>query len=294
MTDLFIGLVSHEGSRFSHNQGPQGLAWGLKVALAELGVSAIVQVNTRDDWTPELLQITPIVAQESLMATLGFEKSWQKYLNKGNSRRVPWSWLKKSAELALRHLRLRILRNSARSTQNHIEGVQRLINIELSHTKLWESGIKSRAPWILIVEDDGGCADIRDLASGISNFVVEGEALSHQHHYVNISASFTSTQLGTAHLLSPSEIAWVGLVSRQLLSAYQPITNTVCAILYSAETLSLIINEFAQMPLTPVIPIDFKLNAALISLYEQGVLVQGDCLMLEPAPIVQMSMHEMG
>ena len=55
-----------------------------------------------------------------------------------------------------------------------------------------------------------------------------------------------------------------------------------------------IVSQFELLPISPVIPIDFKLNTVLMALFAHGFLDAGDCLQVEPAPIVQMSMHEMG
>ena len=48
MTELFIGVVSHEGSRFAVSQGPGGLAAVLADQLHALGQSVLVEVSTVD------------------------------------------------------------------------------------------------------------------------------------------------------------------------------------------------------------------------------------------------------
>jgi len=296
MTDLFIGMVSHEGSRFALNQGETGLAFTLQRALSASGVSSEVSVNTRNDWTPELLNITPGVALASARASLAFEQAWQRYLDEETP--LPFfTRARKYSEFRARRwaLGLRSRRNSFGVSS--IAGVRRLANIELSHVSLWQKGLASGARWVLILEDDGGCADIDDLASGLiglmdsADFIGEGGI---GRRYVNISASFESHQLGVNHLLSSTPLTWSGAVNRDIQASSRPITNTVCAILYDSELLALILEKFADMRFSPVIPIDFKLNASLMALFRQGQLGDGDCLQVQPAPIVQMSMHEMG
>ena len=296
MTDLFIGVVSHEGSRFALNQGETGLAFTLQRALSASGVSSEVVVNTRNDWTPELLEITPAVALASARASLAFEQIWQRYLDEDAPSpfviraRKFWEFRARRWALGLRS------RNKA-FVASCVTGVQRLANIELSHVNLWQQGVASGAHWVLILEDDGGCPDIDDLAAGLigllgsTDFVGEGGV---GRRYVNISASFETHQLGVDHLLSSTPLIWAGSVNRGIQASSRPVTNTVCAILYNSELLALILAKFADMAFSPVIPIDFKLNAALISLFRQGQLGDGDCLQVQPAPIVQMSMHEMG
>ena len=43
--------------------------------------------------------------------------------------------------------------------------------------------------------------------------------------------------------------------------------------------------------MTPVAPIDWKLNRALMELWRDGALGPSDCWWVEPGPIVQRSMH---
>ena len=290
MTDLFIGVVSHLGSRFSQNQGENGLAFRLSQALEAMGCSVEVQINTVDAWSPELLPITPEVGRASAMASLDFEQTWDRYLNKGNSGSF-MARLRHSGEFQARRLKLGLAARSSSFTDSSMTATRRLLNIELSHLHLWREGLASGALWILILEDDGGCTDLEDLARGLTALMdSQGKAWQ----YANISASFDATQLGVRHLLTPSELRWEGGSIRTIQSASRPITNTVCAILFRSSLVTEIIAQFELLPISPVIPIDFKLNAALMSLFANGFLGAGDCLQVEPAPIVQMSMHEMG
>ena len=296
MTDLFIGVVSHEGSRFALNQGETGLAFTLQRALSASGVSSEVSVNTRNDWTPALLNITPGVALASARASLTFEQTWQRYLDEETPSPF-FTRARKYWEFRARRWALGLKSKKKAFGVSSITAVQRLANIELSHVNLWQQGVASGARWVLILEDDGGCTDIDDLAAGLvgllssTDFVGEGGV---GRRYVNISASFESHQLGVNHLLSSTPLAWAGSADRSIQASSRPITNTVCAILYNTELLALILGKFSDMAFSPVIPIDFKLNAALIALFRQGQLGDGDCLQVQPAPIVQMSMHEMG
>ena len=296
MTDLFIGVVSHEGSRFALNQGENGLAFALQRALSASGVSSEIVVNTRNEWTPELLDINPAVALASARASLALEQTWQRYLDE----ETPSPFLiraRKFWEFRARRWALGLRSRKKTFGISSVTAVQRLANIELSHTHLWQQGIASGARWVLILEDDGGCTDIDDLAAGLvgllgsTDFVGEGGL---GRRYVNISASFESHQLGVDHLLRSTPLVWAGSADRSIQASSRPITNTVCAILYNTELLTLIVAKFADMLFSPVIPIDFKLNAALMSLFRQGQFGDGDCLQVQPAPIVQMSMHEMG
>lgn len=290
MTDLFIGVVSHQGSRFPQNQGENGLAFGLSRALEARGHSVDVRVNTVDAWSPEVLPLTPEVGRASAFASLDFEQTWDRYLNEGNQVSFA-ARLRRSGEFQARHLKLGLAARSSSFADSSVAATRRLLNIELSHLHLWREGLGSGAPWILILEDDGGCVDLDDLAPGL-NALMDSQDASWQ--YANISASFDATKLGVRHLLTPSSLRWEGGSIRTIQSASRPITNTVCAILYRSSLMTEIVSQFELLPISPVIPIDFKLNTVLMALFAHGFLDAGDCLQVEPAPIVQMSMHEMG
>ena len=289
MTELFIGVVSHEGTRFPVNQGLEGLAASLSRALDKRGFTCQMKVNTKDAWTPAVLDITPQVAKRSPRASLQFEQVWKDYLGQGG-------WLTRARDsftFLARHFKLTMQSLRPSFTATSKAAVRRLVNIELSHLQLWQQGLASGASWVLVIEDDDSAADIEDLADGLAGLLDSSHGV-HGSKYVNLSASFQTAELGTGHLLSATDLPWRGHISRQIQQAERPITNTVCAIAYRAELLSAIVDEFAQLPMDPVIPIDFKLNAALIALRQRAVLTAGDCLQVEPPPIIQMSMHGMG
>jgi len=173
--------------------------------------------------------------------------------------------------------------------------IRRLLNIELSHRRLLRAGIATDAPWILILEDDAGCADVTDCARGLAGIIGmadEGDSSRTPPAYLNLSRSFSATRLGIDALLRPQPtVPWQGSARRQVLAATRPVTNTVCAIAYHRAFAQRLLDAFDLMPLSPVIPIDWKLNAALIQMHRSGGLGPGGCWLVEPAPIVQLSMH---
>jgi hypothetical protein len=71
-----------------------------------------------------------------------------------------------------------------------------------------------------------------------------------------------------------------------------PVTNTVCAIAYRAPFAELLLEEYSKMPQRPVVPIDWKLNQALMTVHGRGELPSGSCLWVLPGPIDQLSMRD--
>jgi len=296
VTSLFIGLVSHEKSRFAVNQGPEGLTQTLAWKLAELGVTTSWRVNTENSYDPAELPVDAKVAWASISEELRLESRWQRFLGAGRSdsaaRRV-----ERSVHMGLRRLRAlsRYWRpwQPAGMSDSHAQRlVRRLVNIEISHLTLMRDGLASGADWVLIIEDDASTLNLEDCAAGMLGLMNQGSASESAPAYVNVSQSFTNSELGIEHLLTPVPgTTWAGNEDRALLSASRPVTNTVCAILYRSTFLTALAAEMEALPMTPVVPIDWKLNIALMNMFESGALTSGDCWNVTPGPMDQLSMR---
>jgi len=166
--------------------------------------------------------------------------------------------------------------------------VERLLNIELAHQELLRQGIASHAPWIVILEDDAWSADIDDLADGLTDLLARADA---NVQFINLSESFGLSELGIIHLLGHSDCSWRGPIARTVLSAQRPVTNTVCAIAYRSSFAEQLLSAYALMPMRPVVPIDWKLNQALMDMYAAGSLGADSCWWVVPGPIDQLSMR---
>lgn len=278
MTSLSIGVVSHERSRFAASQGPDGLAARLVAPLAAHGVLASVTVNMADLLDPAIHAIDASTIQAALSAELAMERRWAAFL--GRTRQPRW-WVSHSLQTARRTTR--------RVRPPDAAMVRRLINIELSHLDLMHRALDAGTDWLLLLEDDAAASDVIDCAAGLAGLMAAPGAPA----YVNVSASFPLDVLGVAELVRPVG-TWAGSVPRTILASSRPFTNTVCAILYRREFLVLLVAALDAIPLEPVLPIDWKLNAALLQLWDDGVLGDGDCWSVEPAPIDQLSMRPVG
>lgn len=268
---LFIGVVSHPNSRYSQSQGPDGLAAQIAARLP----SCVVHVNTRNLWTEEGGIVPPGAERESHAAEIAFEEDWARYLG---IRRGPDWYLR----IAARRARL-----ATRKFNESGKAVRRLLDIEYSHRDLLERGVASGAQAILILEDDAQCPEIDDLVAGLSGLLDQRPALT------NLSHSYSIDTLGLGHLFEPGQGAhWSGSLPRVLLKSDSIVTNTVCALLYSPDFAQAIATELARMPLFPVLPIDWKVNKAITQLAPGDL--GSSCWWVEPAPIVQASMHATG
>ena len=279
MTALFIGVVSHEKSRFSVSQGPDGLAAQLADALRPTGVDVTVRVMTENLLDEARTPVTEAMVQASLTEQLHLDRRWAAYL--GRSRGPIW-WATHAGRWARRA--------EQKMRSPGIGMVRRLLNIELAHFALLRAGIDSGADWILVLEDDGASVDVTDCAAGLADLMTAEP----QPAFVNVSQSFTNAELGIEHLLAPADRAWGGSAARAVLSASRPVTNTVCAILYRRSFATSLLAVLEALPMEPVVPIDWKLNLALMQMFESGQLGPGDCWLVDPAPIDQLSMRSTG
>ena len=279
MADIFIGLVSHVGSRFAVSQGPTGLAAHLREAFTERDLSVEVVVNTANLWTATGQPVTQEDAVRTLDAEMAVMNRWARYLRQGRLGTTD------TIRGAVRSIR----RSVVRARRPTPDSVRRLLDIEASHLDLMARALASGSPWILILEDDAESADVVDCAEGLASlFARKGSVPA----FVNVSESFTPEQLGIDHLLAPTDVPWAGTFSRVVLAAERPVTNTVCAVAYRRSFLVDLVSSWNERGLFPVVPIDWKLNDILMDFHRQGLIGAGDCWLVEPAPIRQMSMHE--
>jgi hypothetical protein len=269
---LFIGVVSHEGSRFEVNQRRDGLA----ALLGAEFPGSEVQVSVRNFFDESGRDVDAAMVQQALTAELQVERSWARFL--GRARGPRW-WMT--------HLGRQGKRLVRRAAPPSIASIRRLLNIEHAHLWLLEQALGSGAPWIVILEDDGFCDDVADLAAGLVTLF----PLADSPVMVNLSESFSVADLGVTHLLRPaSDVTWTGAKVRAVLESTKPVTNTVCAIAYTRSGLEMIHAALRGIPEQPVLPIDWKLNSALMALHGWKSDQPLRCLLVEPAPIIQMSM----
>lgn len=268
---LFVGLVSHEGTAYPQSLGSRGLASTFCDAVPD----AELRVNTANLYSG--VPISSAMVRRAKRAELRLERRWSAYL--GGS-------LRYSLILAARSVK-GLLRSAG---PQNLPALRRLLNIEYSHRDLMGAGLESGAPWILILEDDASCAAIADLAAGVRGLMKANNPAA----YVNLSRSFRVRDLRVEHLLQPVGVSWVGDVPRSVFSADKPVTNTVCAVLYSRSFLKRMLEVWDAMPIDPVVPIDWKLNAVLMALHDSEAFPRDGCWFVEPAPITQGSLNNGG
>jgi hypothetical protein len=277
VTSLFVGVVSHERSRFAVSQGSDGLAARLAEGLRNEGLSVDVRVNIDNLHDPARHPVDAEVVRRSVQAQSQLEQDWTSYLEKSTG-----------AVASVRAAMARYWRGLEGMIRPADESmVTRLINIELSHLDLFDAGLASGADWVLVLEDDAMTTNVLDCVSGIAGLLHATPTPG----FVNLSQSFSLEELGIAHLLEPRDIPWQGDVERQILAARRPITNTVCAVMYHSEFIRDMVQAMRQLPFYPVVPIDWRINQALMAMVGAGTAGANTAWFVEPGPIDQMSMR---
>jgi hypothetical protein len=283
-TTVFLGLITHPKTQFPQSAKPTGFIPQLATTLSDMGVDVTIAIHDKDLYNTSIVAPTRTQILASMHAELELEHRWRSIVHPSTSRlalaatmtgRRWFRWWKYAAPW--------------RANSAHAPGpsmIRRLVNIELAHLALLHQAQASGADWVLIAEDDAQVEDVPAFAQQFVSFTHE-RSTEEQPAYVNISRSFPLTQLGIAQYLT--EVGqWSPGVALQ--SSELPLTNTVCAMLYRGSFIPTLTNALARIPVSPVLPIDWKLNAALLDLVEKQSLGSGDCWFLDPAPIMQGSM----
>lgn len=280
---LFVGLVTHERSRFTDATTPDGLLGRVAAAVTDAGVAVTTAVSDRDEYADDLVPLSIDVVRDSIRAELRSELRWREYLS-GQS---AGAGLRAFMALRRGYRTMRLAPPWRRSIAADDPGprmVRRLVNIELSHLRLIDEAVASGAAWCLLLEDDASSDDPAAFAHDLLRFVREADRRG-RPLTVNMSESFTLDDLGIRHLLVPVPADEAG--PWPMLAAERPVTNTVCAVLYRGDFMARLQRELQQIPLTPVVPIDFKLNEALMRMAPS--VEAGDFWVASPAPLSQRS-----
>lgn len=280
---LFIGLVTHPKSRYANATGPTGLMAGLAEAMRSSGWDVTCSIASDNRINDSQIDLSRGAIRASIHAELEAERQWMQFQNS-----APPS-VKDSIVLKLREhfRRWKYARRSATSMHAGRAMLRRLANIEAAHLRLLHEAAKSGAHWVLIVEDDAFTTDVTELARALDRDLAQWNEAA-QPKFINISRSFPLERLRLRQSLS-DQGAWGS--SARVLSATTPFTNTVCAIVYRGTFVADLNRELDAIPMEPIVPIDWKLNLAIMNATAAGHLGAGDCYVIDPAPILQGSMH---
>lgn len=279
---IALGLVTHEGSRFNKEGTAEAQIASIAKALTDAGHDVELLISDRDDFDPARYSLGLANRIVTAWSQAALESRWSAHVG----RLQP----KSSSRLGLLELIHHLGSGLRRSlSAAGIPGfgrdlgrisLARLINIDLSHLRLLQAAHDWGAEVALILEDDARLAEPDSqttLVDLLAALPTDGPVLS------VLSRSISATELKVRNVLDRSEPFDPHYPELRLLPV--PITNTVCASTYSQELITDLLATITPKSLTPVHPIDWRLNRYLLD------NPKVTCVWSEPAPFVQMSMH---
>jgi hypothetical protein len=279
--DFFLGLITHPRTTFPDARSELGLASQLGIALRACGATVELEIFDQNLLVPGAIALNRNAVKDAIDAESQIELRWREYLTDNNpslafktftTMRKTWRalqlappWKRKIAE-----------------SDRGAKMLSRLANIELAHVAAVRRAVESGAKWVIILEDDAESMDPQSLALGLMEFTAAATNTG-QPSTMNLTESFTPDQLGIQHLLTARSnegqpCDWKTSTSEKL------ITNTVCAVLYERTFLETLLDRLESIPIEPIVPIDFKINAAYMNWPDQK---PGMCWVCTPAPVTQ-------
>jgi len=293
-SSVFVGMVTHARSRFNVDGAAASMTLGLAEQLREVGLEVEVFVSDRDDYDPVAMPLRRTTLVRSAVHQAALERRWRRYLVAGGAAgRGAASDLVVQTGMAGKRVSQSIGRQPWKAAPDlpGAKAVTRLLNIDLSHLRLMAEADAYSSEWTLILEDDAGVADLALAARQLAWLTA---ALSDTYvDFASLSESLSLDELGVAELLQPAgDIPVPTNLGLVLMRATRPITNTVCATLYRTSYLRKLRASILRSGLSPVAPIDWRVNEAIMDLVDQGELDEQSCVWVKPGIFLQRSMHD--
>lgn len=277
--DVFVGLVTHPRTRFPESRTQEGLAASVSRALNNRGIRTEISVLDEDTISSHDLDTSAAAIREFIKAELDIELRWREYLS-GRPASPALRLVMRS-----RRIRRNFVLTSKRRKALAARMLTRLANIEAAHLTLMEQAVRSEARWTLIFEDDAIAPDPKLFADELRQFL---DLIRHSPStpaMMNLSESFSLDQLGITRLLT-SQTSEKLNHPWNISASTRHVTNTVCAVLYEREFLTELLSTLKAIPMEPVVPIDFKINEALLQAKDR---LPGVTWVCSPAPLQQAS-----
>ena len=276
---LLLGLVTHSRSRFNANGQATRMIMELAGFLRDRGMTVQTLISDRNDFDAKSQKIGVLNRLDSARAQVQTEWDWSKYLQAANGVQVD------SGDPG-RFFFFGMFIKRAGSFLLSSRPLERLANIDLSHLRVLEEGVKSNSDWILIIEDDGKVENIEVVADKINTLVTN---LDHVEldTFVNLSESIEISELRADHMFSNSKEVFTLEDGEKVIQFLLPISNTVCANMYSRGFAARFANAIKAQGTMPSIPIDWRLNHLLMD--SSGSSIQG--LWVTPGIFLQGSMQ---
>ncbi len=281
--DLFLGLVTYQNSAFNSSGEATRALEDLSTQLHGAGLQVETLISDRDDYTSENFPISPDSLRLAAKAQSQLEHNWRLFLISRAQFAVPSRFAKIIAAHALYQLMQlkRLAATKGGGASQSAKAFRRLINIDLSHRRILEEGLKSGAPVIVVLEDDASPLNSQQVQvfAGVIRL-----ALNQDVDFINLSESISVHDLGITGILDRGKSISTEY-ENQVIALDTPVTNTVCANIYGSNFATLFTSYLSEDRLTPVIPIDWRLNQVMLDHPDTR------CWWVRPGLFLQRSMH---
>lgn len=279
---LFLGLVTHGGSQFNADGCAVAQLELIGQALTERGHRLGYLISDRDDFTDIHYDLDLSSRVSSAWSQAGLEHRWNAHvrdLSVGPSSRAG---VVATGQWALSGIRRTLSAAGVPGMSRDMSrsGLVRLINIDLSHIRIWRSALDFDADITLVLEDDArlvGPDGGKSLVKIMECLPSDGEVIA------VLASSFAASSLGVEDLIESAQPLSKDCAHVRVLES--PLTNTLCANAYSRDLIRSLVARITPDSLIPVHPIDWRVNQYLLKNPE----VRG--LWANSAPFVQMSMQ---
>lgn len=281
--DLFIGLVTHPHSVYNAGGLSTKNLESLVQQLEAGGLNIQYLVSDRNDYSSELFPVTLQALRSAAAAQSQLERNWRLFVIERAHYSLPVRWTKLFKTYASYWAMLvkRMVAASKGVESSAAQAYRRLLNIDLSHARVLSHGLSSGASTILILEDDASVLN-KDQINDLVRLIEMAQTKAVE--FVNLSESISAQDLGVSRILNRGKVR-ESLSTFELIELDTPVTNTVCANLYSIEFASRFLRYLTPDRLTPVNPIDWRLNEYMME------HPRTSCWWARPGPFVQRSMH---
>jgi hypothetical protein len=252
---IVVGLVTHPASRFNADGVASAQTELIAAALGAQGEDVEILISDRDDYDAEAYPLNGEQRLASARAQVDLERRWRSYVCNlaGHDGQGPREQIIAFGSTIRRGLAA--LHVPGTGTDTSRAGLIRLINIDLSHIRIWRHAVHVGADVALVLEDDARLSS----AEGPTDVLALLRALPQEvPGFAVMSESLGLNDLGVTSILDRSPVT-DGI--RRLRS---PLTNTVCANAYNAPLLRSLVAVITPGSLIPVLPIDWRLNAYLL------------------------------
>lgn len=284
---LHFGLLTHE-----HSQYPKkpflSLFQDFRVRAKTQNIQVTDSISDRNLFSARNVRFVDLLLAQIYEPLL--IRSWSAYLN---GARKP-KFQKNNLRIVLNCLIYLTKLSSIKFKSREKKKYSRILNINKGYLQLLKDFIGTPANLGIIFEDDASLENSEEVLTALLDLVYFTQTIDPRKFFIDLSDSFTFTQLGVDHLIEPEKtlLSPKLILGNTIQRAKKPFTNTTCAVLYSREMAELLIREiegYATKNGKRIIPMDWSFNMVLLEAARAKTTIE--CFHLDPGLFDQKSLR---